>query len=234
VALRQGTSQQDAPDDHRAGEFVIIEVTDTGPGMDSDTLAKIFEPYFTTKSAERGTGLGLAVVHGIVQDHGGWIDAASRPGRGSTFTVGLPLSKRVEGLSESQESDTEPRGHERVLLVDDEDDLVNLCVRGLGDLGYEVTGFTRPAEALAVFGEDPADWDLVVTDMTMPGLTGLSLSAAMLDIRPDLPIILCTGYSDSVTRDSVLGIGIAAFAMKPLSIADLACEVRAQLDRRSV
>ena len=214
------------------GAYVRLEVRDTGEGIPSDALERIFEPYFTTKKVGEGTGLGLAVVYGIVQECGGGITVESRPGRGSTFSVYFPATEK-EGLPPSEAGREQlPSGRERILFVDDEPPIARLGRRYLERLGYTVTVQESSEEALALFREDAAQFDLVVTDMTMPRMTGDELAAEILAIRPDMPVILCTGYSSRVSESRAREIGVRAFVMKPLTQSELAHTVRRLLDER--
>ncbi|MBD3220937.1 transporter substrate-binding domain-containing protein [bacterium] len=218
---REGTS---------GGRFVVLTVADDGPGVPVDVLPKIFEPYFTTKPADRGTGLGLAVVHGIIEDHGGTIEASSAPGEGAVFRVSLPATEREESPTATDIDLSRPAsGGERVLLVDDEAELVDVFARGLERLGYRVTAFTSPHEALEALRADPEAHDVLVTDMTMPGLTGAALARAALALAPDLPVLLCTGYSDGLTADSARELGVRDLIMKPVAVNRLAHRIRMTL-----
>ena len=224
---RAGGNEEELP----TGSYAVIEVSDTGPGMSPEVAGKIFEPYFTTKSPDRGTGLGLAVVHGIVEDHDGRITLETAPGEGTCIRVWLPVVDEADtGPSGVGSGEETARGDERILLVDDEPGIVHAAVQGLGDLGYRVTGCTDPDAALAAFRSAPETFDIVVTDMTMSGMTGADFMRAILEMRPEIPVILCTGYSEEVTRDSVLALGARAFLMKPVTPSRLAAEVRAVLD----
>jgi two-component system cell cycle sensor histidine kinase/response regulator CckA len=213
-----------------AGNFVRISVSDTGHGISEAIIDRIFDPFFTTKPAGEGTGLGLSVVYGIVRDHGGSIEVQSAPGKGSTFHVYLPAidssSLPIEYLDEEL-----PQGRERILFVDDEDSIMLLGKRMLQSLGYEVTAKSNSVEALDAFRFQPEKFDLVVTDMTMPNMTGLSLSKEILQIRPNLPIILCTGYSELVNENTFKQYGIKSFIMKPFSRKDIAKIIRQALDQ---
>lgn len=209
------------PHELAPGRYLRLIVSDTGKGMDRQVLERIFEPFFTTKAQGEGTGLGLSVVHGIVKSCGGAIKVYSEPGRGATFNVYLPL---FQGCASAQ---TEPvsrimTGNGRVLLVDDEKELAEAGRQALQYLGYEVCVKTNSMEALECFLKSPERFDLVVTDQTMPGVTGIELSKEILKIRPELPIILCTGFSESVTANEAEDSGIREFVMKPLMIRDLA------------
>jgi len=211
--------------DLKPGPFLKITVTDTGYGIKPHVLERIFEPFFTTKAPGEGTGLGLSVVHGIVKSHGGGIYAYSEPGKGSTFHVYLPAIKRQS----EEESETErpvTGGTERILFVDDEPMLVDLGEQVLKSLGYEVATRTSSRDALELFRKQPDQFDLIITDMTMPHMTGDSLAREMIKIRPDIPIILCTGYSKQVSEENAKGIGIRAFVMKPILRRTIAGTVR--------
>ncbi len=214
------------------GDWVVLEVRDDGPGMSAGVKAKIFEPYFTTKGPEQGTGLGLAVVHGIVQEQGGAIEVESAPGEGALFRVWLPRRGAAVTVAAAAESSAveDVAGQERVLLVDDEPDIVRICEMGLARSGYRVSGFTTPGEALAAFRADPDAWDAVVSDVTMPGMTGVALAAAVLETRPDVPVILCTGYSEGLTPEAARAAGIRNVLVKPVPVARLAAEIRAAVD----
>lgn len=211
------------------GAYVCLGISDTGHGMGPDTLEHIFEPYFTTKKTGEGSGLGLSVVHGIIMGHGGAITVDSAPGAGTLFTVYLPRLFD-ETTQESTEPENLPSGNERILFVDDEESLARLGQKNLESLGYDVTAATSAASALALFRSDPHAFDLVFTDQTMPSLTGTQLSETILNIRPELPIILCTGFSETVSPEAARSIGITAFIMKPLTKRDMAQAVRKALD----
>ena len=180
-----------------AGPFLRLSVTDSGYGMDPEIQKRIFDPYFTTKKAGEGTGLGLSVVHGIVKLHGGSISVISQQGIGTTFSVYLPcISNEAEGGHELGRSAAIAAGDERILFVDDEADLSRIAKEVLENLGYQVVAETSSTSALELFKAQPSRFDLVITDLTMPKLTGLQLSQELIRIRPDIPIILCTGFSE--------------------------------------
>ncbi len=210
------------------GQYVCITVGDSGKGMEPVVVERIFEPYFTTKGVGKGTGLGLAVVRGIVASCGGSITVASEPGRGTTFSLYFPVVSDALPASAFEEKIQTGRG--RILLVDDETLLIDLGKDILLSLGYDVTAKTSSLEALEVFRRQPLAFDLVITDMTMPGLTGKDLAGALLAIRPELPIILCTGYSEFVDAQQIETLGIRAFIHKPYSIAGLAEVVHQALE----
>ncbi len=212
------------------GPYVRLHIADTGAGMSAEVQERIFNPYFTTKEAGKGTGLGLAVVYGIVQECGGGIVVDSEPGQGTTFTVYFPATDQEESLPLETERDLLPLGQERILFVDDERPITELVKQYLDRLGYVVTTRQSSPEALELFRGDPRAFDLVVTDMTMPAMTGDELAEELLAIRPDLPIILCTGYSHRISEAKAREIGIRAFLMKPLTQQELARTVRRILD----
>jgi PAS domain S-box-containing protein len=183
------------------GKYLRLTVSDTGEGMTSEVMDRIFEPYFTTKEKGVGTGMGLSVVHGIVKSHGGTVTVYSKPGKGSTFHVYIPLIKEGVKRPEIDEDTVIPTGNERILFIDDEPALVDLGKRMFEQLGYEVTSRTSSVEALELFKARPDRFDLVITDMTMPNIMGDKLAHELMKIRPDIPIILCTGYSEKITEE---------------------------------
>ena len=217
------------PDLH-PGPHVCLEVADTGCGMDSAVQARIFEPYYTTKGKGEGTGLGLALVHGIVTGLGGVVHVYSEPGQGTTFKVYLPLI--AGGASEvvAGKGVIPAGGDESILVVDDEEVLARWEQRVLTGLGYRVTIFTDSREALQAFRAKPEDFDLVLTDMTMPELNGAELAREMIGIRPGMPVILCSGFSTLIDAGEARALGIRAFLQKPVEKADLARAVRRVLD----
>ena len=217
--------------DLQQGPYVRLTVSDTGLGMTPEIMNRIFDPYFTTKEAGKGTGLGLAVVHGIVQSHGGAIKVYSEAGKGTTFHVYLPRIK-ASGGEPLVGIDEEPLPHgkgEHILLIDDEQTLVEIGNQMLEHLGYQVSVRTSSIEALGLFSSQPGRFHLVITDLTMPNMTGEKLAGEILRIRPDLPIILCTGFSEHVTEGKAKALGIREFLMKPLTLKDLARALRRNL-----
>jgi two-component system cell cycle sensor histidine kinase/response regulator CckA len=210
----------------------MLSVRDTGHGIDQNAMKRLFDPYFTTKKSGEGTGLGLAVVHGIVKGCGGAVKVESEPGKGSNFQLFFP---RIADRT-SDKADLEsclPRGTERVILVDDEMKLIGVVQAMLTRLGYEVTSETDARKALECFRAEPDKFDLVVTDMTMPNMTGTELAGELLRIRPNLPIILCTGFSEALSPDEAKALGIREYLMKPFAIAELARALRHALGCRS-
>ncbi|OQX11643.1 MAG: hypothetical protein BWK76_18870 [Desulfobulbaceae bacterium A2] len=219
--------------DLQPGSYVVLEVSDTGCGMDHKTIGKIFDPYFTTKKVGEGTGLGLSVVHGIVKSYGGHISVYSEPGKGSTFRVYLP--RPVAEVAPPPASETAPvrGGTEHILVVDDEQVIVDVEQRMLELLGYHVTAVTSSPMALRALQDDPQAFDLLITDMTMPELNGIELCRRIRAIRPALPIILCTGFSELIDGDTAKKLEFQDFIAKPLTMAALAHSVRKVLDGTS-
>ncbi len=211
------------------GPFLKLGVADTGHGMDGVTMRRIFDPYFTTKEVGKGTGLGLAVVHGIVKQHDGAITVRSQPGKGSVFEVYLPIAK-VEPKALIVATEELPRGSEHVLLVDDERMITDMVSRMLEQLGYKVTAKTSSLEAFNLFRSRCREFDLIITDYTMPEMTGIDLAKEALKVRADIPIILCTGFNEKVTLEEVRSMGIREFLMKPLDRRELAKLVRSVFD----
>jgi PAS domain S-box-containing protein len=212
------------------GEYVILTVSDTGHGIPPEIMGRIFEPYYTTKEAGEGTGMGLAMVDGFVKDHGGIVLVRSKPGEGSAFEVFFPLH-HAEAEPEEDEPHPLPKGKEKILFVDDEKDLADIGKQMLEQLQYEVTIQTDCLKALALFREAPDRFDLVVTDMTMPHMTGADLALELMTLRPDVPIVLCTGFSEMISGEKAEKMGIRAFVTKPLSLRVLAETVRKVLDQ---
>ena len=209
----------------KPGSYLRLTVADSGPGIPPAVLDRIFEPFFTTKKSGEGSGLGLSVVHGIVKSHNGAITVSSRPGRGTEFTILLPritdpAFARTETAAEA------PRGTERVLFVDDEILQTKAMSRLLGHLGYQVTAVNDPLEALETFRGDTAAFDLVILDQTMPRMTGGELATQLLKLRPSLPIILCTGFSEGLNESQAAALGIRAFLWKPFSLREIAVIIR--------
>jgi PAS domain S-box-containing protein len=214
------------------GPYVRLSISDTGHGMDSATMDRIFDPYFTTKKQDKGTGMGLAVVHGIVKGHGGGIRVQSKPGKGTRFDIMFPvMGKHME--SETEELKALPTGNEYILFIDDEDTLIDLGESMLKKLGYRVETRIRPDEALESFRAAPDNYDLVISDMTMPGMTGDLLAAELMKIRADIPVIICTGYSERIDEKRARDLGIKGLVMKPFTIRGLSKTVRDVLDQKS-
>ncbi|TYT75351.1 PAS domain S-box protein [Desulfobotulus mexicanus] len=213
----------------RAGAWQLLSVQDTGSGIDSATMERIFDPYFTTKEQGKGTGLGLATVHGIVTGCGGYIQVRSTPGKGTVFLVYLPVGTRDEGVRFTDDHEAVIGGKGHVLLVDDETLIVEMLQDTLTGLGYEVTGCWSSIEALDIFRRMPENYDLLITDQTMPGMTGTVLAAEIQKIRKGLPVILCSGFSEALDREVLRKSGIVDCVMKPVIRKDIAKAVHMAL-----
>ena len=213
------------------GKYLMMEVSDSGTGMDAETIKKIFEPYFTTKAAGEGTGLGLAVVHGIIQDHNGYINVYSEPNQGTSFHLYLPIiEEKALGFQVKEEKISIQGGSERVVVVDDEEQIINLTKRMLSRRGYKVTTFTNGVQALQEIKKHPDQFDLVITDLTMPYMTGIELAKEILAINPKLPIILNTGLSEALNKEKAMAAGVKAYCQKPLAANQLLSTIRKVLD----
>jgi CheY-like chemotaxis protein len=217
--------------DFKPGPYLRLTVTDTGAGMTLEVMDRAFDPFFTTKKPGEGSGMGLSVVHGIVKNYGGTITVYSEVGKGSTFNIFFPRVK-----AEGSPTDVSPRplatGEGRVLLVDDEEAQVESVRNMLERMGYRVVAKTDSREALALFRQNPRLFDLVVTDQTMPQMTGVKLAEELLRIRPDLPVILCTGFSETVDANAAKASGICQFLMKPFSVREMAETIRRALEKK--
>ena len=214
------------------GAYVKLSISDTGCGMDSATMQRIFDPYFTTKEQDKGTGMGLAVVHGIVKGHAGGIHVDSSVSEGTCFDIIFPVIEK-QIISETEELKALPTGNETILCVDDEQSLIELAKNMLKKLGYRVETRTLPVEAIEVFKAAPDKFDLVISDMTMPAMTGVGLAKKMMQIRPEIPVIICTGYSEQIDESRAKELGIKGFLMKPFTIRELSKTVRQVLDAKS-
>ncbi|MEE4253203.1 MAG: transporter substrate-binding domain-containing protein [Desulfuromusa sp.] len=212
------------------GEYGQLTISDTGIGMTSDILARIYDPFFTTKKQGEGTGMGLSVVHGIVQSHEGFISAKSVPGEGTTFEVLFPLSAKEPDSKQVIAFREKLQGTEHILLVDDESMLIDLGKETFEGLGYRVTATTSAFKALDLFQADPQGYDLIVTDQTMPEMAGDVLTKKMLQIRADLPVIICTGHSAVLDAEKAMAIGAKALLMKPIKSSELSQTVRKIFD----
>lgn len=213
----------------QAGLYNRLTITDTGAGMDEVTKSRIFDPFFTTKKQGQGTGLGLSVVHGIVKKHKGEIFVESQPGIGTSFTIYLPVAESKD-VTEDIESHDNLQGEEHILVVDDEEMVGEMTQDSLVCLGYSVTRFGDPLAALKHFTETPHQYDLVITDMTMPDLTGDQLAIKLLAVQPDIPIVLTTGYNENIDEKKAKQLGIADFVNKPVVAKELARIIRRILD----
>ncbi len=227
-----GTDDYSAELHLKPGLYLRLEVSDTGCGMPPHVVERIFEPYFTTKAKGEGTGLGLSVVHGIITSLGGHVTVYSEPGKGTTFHVYLPKALEGKGVAGvARTAAILPRGHEHILVVDDEPVIVELMRRILEALGYRVTACIDSRQALEQFEAQPTAFDLVLTDMTMPHLTGAELAQRLLARRPNLPIILCTGFSEIINEEKVKALGVRRLLMKPVLRDELAMVLRQVLDQ---
>lgn len=206
------------------GQVACLTVTDNGKGMDAATQACIFDPFFTTKEPNKGTGLGLSVVHGIVRGHDGAIAVSSRPGSGTAFSIYLPANVQMPSVQKSEPVLQQGTG-QHILYLDDEESLVLLARRMLQRMGYRVTGFTRPAEALAAFRNDPQQFDLVITDLNMPGVSGLRIATDLLKLRSDVPVVLCSGHVSEELRQQAAQIGIRKVLYKPNTLEELSSAI---------
>ena len=221
--------------DMSPGLYVCLSFADTGEGMSKDVMNRIFEPFFTTKEKGKGTGMGLSVVHGIVKHMKGEIQVYSEPGKGTEFRIYIPI---VGSASEKQQTranlpfETIPGGSERILLVDDEAVIIAMEKQVLERLGYQVTSRTGSMEALEAFRANPDKFDLVITDMSMPKMSGDKLASELVRIRPDIPILLCTGFSETMTDEKIKSLGLRGILMKPMMMKDLAQKIREVLDKR--
>ncbi|MBU8910132.1 MAG: response regulator, partial [Desulfobacterales bacterium] len=211
------------------GKHLKMTVIDTGPGIDPEIINRIFDPYFTTKEMGKGSGMGLSIVHGIVKNHNGAILVDSNPGKGTTFSLFFPV------VDEKPEIKTEtineiPRGNETILFVDDEQAITDMTQKMLKRLGYKVETSLNPLQALDLFLSNPDTFDLVITDMTMPQMTGAELSKKLIKIRSDIPVIICSGHSSLMDEEKAKQLGIAGYVMKPISMSLIAKAIRKVLD----
>ena len=233
VAISNVSFNEATADKHSGimpGRYVNLIVSDTGVGISPDEIDRIFDPYFTTKDVGKGTGMGLAVVHGILKEHNSTIHVKSELGKGTTFSIYFPAVGQ-EAIAESLSVEELPTGTEKILFIDDEESIANLGRQRLERLGYSVEATTSPIEALALFQSNPEQFDLIITDLAMPKMSGDKLVEEILSIRQDIPIILCTGFSEKLDAQKAKTIGVADFIEKPLGKRDFAVKVRDVLDR---
>jgi PAS domain S-box-containing protein len=216
------------------GLYVRLTIGDTGPGMEPWVMQRIFEPYFTTKNVGEGTGMGLAVVHGIVKKHGGAVTVQSEPGKGSTFQVYFPVTEEeaIVGKDITRPGFI-PKGHERILFVDDEEAVGDIVKHMLEHLGYQVVVKFNGLEALELFKSDPDQFDMVITDMIMPKMNGTELAKEILNIKPGFPVIICTGFSEKVCEQELQSLNIESLLLKPLIRQEVAQIIRKTLDKRT-
>ena len=213
------------------GKYLNITVRDTGRGINPEILDRIFDPYFPTKAIGKGTGMGLAVVHGIVKSHGGTITVKSQIAKGTTFSILLPVIEE-KPLPEAEPLGELPTGNERILFVDDDASMVNVVRYRLERMGYQVDARTSSVDALEVFRNHSSQFDLVISDMTMPQMTGDQLVKEILKVRPDIPTILCTGFSEKIDEEKAKKIGFHKYIEKPFDRRNLAMLVRQTLDEK--
>ena len=218
--------------DMATGGYVCLTVADTGKGMDKNIINQIFDPFFTTKKKSKGTGLGLSVIHGIVTSMNGAIQVYSEPGKGTVFNIYLPVEKSRFTEQISNSNVKAQRGTEKILLVDDEEAILSMEKLMLERLGYHVTSRTSSIEALEAFRAAPDKFNLVITDMAMPNMPGNKLSVALIRIRPDIPVLLCTGFSETMSEEQAASIGIKGFLWKPIVMKDLSQKIREVLDKK--
>jgi PAS domain S-box-containing protein len=232
IVLDQVTlDQRDIPAQYRcqSGPYARLRIQDDGCGMEPEVLEKIFDPFYTTKKTNEGTGMGLSTVQGIVDQHGGLIKVESLVGNGSTFDLYFPVTEESQS-PRRDEGELPPQGNETILLVDDEVMIIELAEQILGELGYEVTSTNSGREALAMVTNEPERFDLVITDQTMPEITGQQLAQKIKTVNPDLPVILCTGYSSKISADEIDQYNIAAYCRKPLGLVEFSQVIRSVLD----
>ncbi|MCP4342310.1 MAG: ABC transporter substrate-binding protein [Desulfobulbaceae bacterium] len=214
--------------------YAELVIGDNGPGITPRVLSRIFDPYYTTKAKGKGTGMGLAIVHSIVSDHGGFVTVNSQEDIATEFHVFLPLTQTHQPAEKQVDQKTTPGGSERILYIDDEPGIVNIGKTMLERVGYHVTAITDGQQALKLFTERAADFDLIITDQTMTGITGAELTIEVKKIRADIPVILCTGYSTIISEEDAIAIGVSEFAYKPLNKENIATLIRQVLDRQTV
>lgn len=212
------------------GKYVKLMVADTGKGIDPFVRQRMFEPYYTTKEQGKGTGLGLSVVHGIIKSHGGFIKVYSEPGKGTSFHVFFPVATEGNKADAGVTEKRLPTGSETLLVVDDEKYITDMTQKMLERLGYRVEARTSPIEAIEAFSANPGRYHAVITDMTMPQMNGVSMAKRLLEIRSDIPILLCTGFSDQANEEKARAAGIREFAFKPLALSSLANALRKMID----
>jgi len=224
-------------DDIKPGRYLELTFSDTGHGMPPEVMKRIFEPYFTTKKTGEGSGMGLAVIHGIVKSYGGDISVQSEKGKGTTFRVLLPCTRDTEKQEiepDSQQKEEIPGGTESILLVDDEAELTEAAKKILEKLGYHVIGKSSSIEALSLFKKAPLQFDIIISDLTMPHMTGLQLAREIKRIRIDIPIIILSGYNLDMTVEQINAFGVKDFISKPINRNKLASVVRRVLDGRQM
>ncbi len=216
------------------GDYLKLTISDTGCGMDKEILGKIFDPYFTTKEVGKGTGMGLSMVHGIVKDHGGDIKIYSEPGKGTKFDIYFPLMANESVKQKALSAEQNLTGTERILFVDDEESIALMGKHILENLGYCVTSQVNSMEALETFKRSPDEFDLIITDLTMPHMTGIELASKIIKIKPDIPVIICTGFSNTNDEIKAKAAGVSSFIMKPIVKKQMASIIRKVLDKKKI
>jgi CheY-like chemotaxis protein len=216
-----------------SGSYVHLKVQDTGAGIPADIMDQIFDPFFTTKREGKGTGIGLSVVHGIIQSHKGYITVNSKEGQGACFDVYLPVYQGPLKVEEPDKKESHIlKGDERILLVEDDRKVALMVKFMLEQLGYQVSICLESPEALKLIKGLPDDFDLIITDLTMPDLTGYQLAERLHQIRPDIPVVLCTGFGESIDRQQIEFYNIRGILTKPVTLKDLSHTLRKILDRQ--
>ncbi len=233
LAELQQTGEEASHKSMPPGSYLHLLVTDSGTGISQESLTRIFDPFFTTKPIGEGTGLGLAVVHGIVKNHMGSIEVRSIVGQGSSFSILFPVSNTAPEIKTDESTAIIPRGCEHILVVDDEVNILSIRKRLLSGLGYKVSIFSSSLKALDAFSKDPSQYDLLLTDMTMPDMDGRELRQRVHDIRPGIPVILCTGHSELINKRKAAQDGFRAFLEKPIKPSTMANILRRILDDKN-
>ena len=238
VSLKHLTFDENTPNQYSdqypgliPGRYVNLTISDTGHGISDEEIERIFDPYFTTKEIGKGIGMGLAVVHGIIKEHNGFITVKSKIGKGTAFNIFFPAVEK-EAIAETKTYEKLPGGNESILFIDDEKPLTQLGYQRLKRLGYKVEASTNPLDGLELFRSQPDKFDLVITDMTMPQMTGEKLIKEILSVRSDIPIVLCTGFSEKIDEEKAAAIGAVEYIEKPVDKRDFALKVRRVLDGR--
>jgi CheY-like chemotaxis protein len=218
--------------DMQSGVYACFSVSDTGVGIPPELAEKIFDPFFTTKEKGKGTGMGLSVVHGIINSMGGQIKVHSEPGIGTEFQIFLPVVMDSSEKPAITAKNSLQRGNERIMLVDDEKSIITMEQQLLERLGYQVRAYTDSRDALNYFSKNPDKVDIVITDLAMPNIPGDILAMEMIKIRPEIPVLLCTGFSETLSEETITGMGVKGFLAKPIEMKDLAQKIRCLLDKK--
>lgn len=233
ITLYETTVTEDGLSNHKnltPGRYARLSVRDSGMGISREDMEKIFDPYFTTKEVGKGTGMGLSIVHGIVKRHKGFIQVESEIGEGTAFHIHFPIIRESHPANTTPLPQAPVKGLGKILLIDDEPGFLEIAQDMIESLGYQVFPKQSSPEALSLFREDPGRFDLAITDLTMPGITGLDLALKMLETRPDFPVILCTGYSQNITKEKIKRAGLKDMLFKPLVVEDLSRAIQKALE----